>query len=82
MSKDGLNQFGDPLARAIRIRAYVVKCSECGAIMPFGPDGYPPVRCSNRESCGRMFHDVIPVLIRRGNSHDETPNPKRSSRST
>ena len=69
MSKSGLNQFGDPLARAIRIRITALKCSNCGKVMFFGPKGDPPVRCANRKTCGKMLHGMF-VLIRRRNSHD------------
>lgn len=51
------NQFGDPLAQAIRTVVYAWKCSECGHIMPYVGNN-PPVRCSNRKGgCGRVFYN-------------------------
>lgn len=50
-----LNQFGNPLAKPIPTIVQAWKCSECGAIS-FGENGAPPRRCSNRKTCGRLFH--------------------------
>lgn len=33
----------------------VWECSECGTLMPNNDPKTPPVRCSNRASCGKMF---------------------------
>ena len=51
-----VNQYGDPLAKAIKTTVYAWKCSECGAITPMTGDK-PPVRCSNRKECGRIFYN-------------------------
>ena len=50
------NQFGKPLAKAIRTTVYAWKCSECGAITAMTGSS-PPVRCSNRKGCGRIFYN-------------------------
>jgi hypothetical protein len=55
--KPGINQFGKPLARALlvtNVPAY--QCSQCGTIMLPGDDGKPPLRCSNRKTCGRILY--------------------------
>jgi hypothetical protein len=51
-----LNQFGDKKAyrKRIKVTEWKWQCSECGHIMPLAAE--PPVRCSNRETCGRMLH--------------------------
>lgn len=55
--KKGINQFGKQMATAIPtpIIMQAWKCSECGAVSE-GTNGKPPVRCSNRRTCGRLFH--------------------------
>lgn len=56
--KEKTNQFGKPLAQAIKTTVYAWKCSECGHVMPYVGDK-PPVRCSNRKGgCGRVFYNV------------------------
>lgn len=55
--KEKTNQFGQPLAKAIKTTVYAWKCSECGAIMPLVEGQEPPVRCSNRQTCGRVFYN-------------------------
>lgn len=39
-----------------RLRPVVVwECSACGTLMPNNDVKTPPVRCSNRATCGKMF---------------------------
>lgn len=54
--KPGMNQFGVPLARALVQEVPAYRCSNCGTIMLPTETGDPPVRCSNRKNCGRIFH--------------------------
>jgi len=51
--KDGLNQFGEPLAYALPV---VFRCSHCGTSMLPTKTGSAPKRCTNRKTCNKMFH--------------------------
>ena len=41
------------LAIALKVKAYVWKCSKCG-FLHLGDN--PPRRCGNRKRCGRMLY--------------------------
>jgi hypothetical protein len=46
-------------ARATRVKVPAWRCSECGAVMGVGDKkGQPPRRCSNRKTCGALFHNA------------------------
>jgi rRNA maturation endonuclease Nob1 len=57
MSKDGRDQFGNPMAyrQRIQVTEWRWQCSLCGQIMPRAKQ--PPKRCSNRVRCGKPLHD-------------------------
>lgn len=52
-----INQFGQEMATAIETPVTLWRCSVCGHLS-YGKDGNPPVRCSNRKGCGKLFHGV------------------------
>lgn len=56
--KNKRSKFGD-LCRPIPIRTDVWQCPACKRIHLPGKDGAAPVRCSNRESCGKMFRQMV-----------------------
>jgi len=46
-------------ARATRVKVPAWRCSECGTVMGVGDKkGQPPQRCSNRKTCGALFHNA------------------------
>ena len=46
-------------AKATRVKVPAWKCSECGTVMGVGDKkGQPPQRCSNRKTCGALFHNA------------------------
>jgi hypothetical protein len=49
------NQFGKRMAHAIPVWIQAWLCSKCRSLC-YGEDGEPPIRCSNRENCGKLFH--------------------------
>lgn len=60
---EALNQYGEPMAMAKEIPLTAFRCTECGWIS-YGTYDWdkgrmnPPLRCSNREICGKPFHGV------------------------
>lgn len=55
--KTPINQFGERMALAIPTFVPAWICTECKAVS-FGTNGKIPTRCSNRKTCGRLFHGV------------------------
>lgn len=53
----GVNQFGKRMALAIPTLVQGWICTECNAVS-FGNNGKVPTRCSNRKTCGRLFHGI------------------------
>lgn len=46
-------------AKATRVKVPAWRCSECGTVMGVGDKkGQPPQRCSNRKTCGALFHNA------------------------
>jgi len=46
-------------ARALKVKVPAWKCPQCGAVMGVGDKkGTPPRRCSNRKTCGVLFHNA------------------------